>query len=201
MALTMAQGQRTMRSVYHCNGEERVINSLSRGLQALAIMARSDGPLGVTELAEALGGDPSSSYRLLATLENHGFARQEAQGKKYTLGYAALDLASAVLRQLDVAGLAGPHLRRLVGRTGESAHLAVQDGTRAVFVGQEMATATLRVDTASGSFEPVHCTAVGKALLTALPDAELEALFPDGMLPRHTGQTIPSPACPSCWGS
>lgn len=169
-----------------------MINSLARGLQALTLMAQAEGPLGVTELAEALGVDPSSSYRLLATLEEHGFVRQETQGKKYALSYAALDLANAVIRRLDVAKLAGPHLRRLVTRTGESAHLAVRDDTRAVFVAQERATAILRVDTALGSFEPVHCTAVGKALLADFGEADLDALFPDGTLPRQTSQTITS---------
>src|SRR5438105_3557198 len=108
-------------------------------------MAESDGPVSVTEVAEALQVDPSSSYRLLATLAKHGFAAQEARGKKYALGYEALNLAGALLRRLDVVALAAPHLRTLVARTGESAHLAVRDGIRAVFVAHERAAALLRV--------------------------------------------------------
>lgn len=170
-----------------------MINSLARGLRALDIMARAEGPLGVSDLAAALQIDPSSSYRLLATLERHGFVVQEAPGKKYALGYAALDLAGAVLRRLNVATLAGPHLRALVNETGESAHIAVRDGARAVFVGQEIATAILRVATTIGSSEPAYCTAVGKSLLCELAGSDLVALFTDNGLVRYTNQTITNP--------
>ncbi|MGH2409335.1 MAG: IclR family transcriptional regulator, partial [Chloroflexota bacterium] len=138
-----------------------MINSLGRGLRVLTLLAEADGPLGVTELAARLSVDPSSSYRLLATLEQQGFVRQEPRGKKYTLGYAVLGVAAAVLRRLDVAAAAAPHLRALAAATGESTHLAVLDGANAVFIAREIAAAVLRVDTAIGSSEPAHCTAVG----------------------------------------
>lgn len=169
-----------------------MINSLSRGLHALTLLAQAEGAVGVSELAEMLGVDPSSSYRLLATLERHGYVLQEAQGKKYALGYAALELAGAVLRRLNVATIAAPHLRTLVNETGESAHLAVRDGANAVFIGQEVATAILRVDTTIGSSEPVHCTAVGKVLLSEMAEGELMAIFGGRPLPRFTSQTITS---------
>jgi IclR family acetate operon transcriptional repressor len=168
------------------------INSLGRGLRTLQIMAEAEGSVGVSELAQALGVDPSSSYRLLATLEQHGFVRQEPHGKKYALGYAVLDLAGAVLRRLDVASLAGPRLRTLSLETGESAHLAVRDGMRAVFVCRELAAAALRVETAIGSSEPAHCTAVGKVLLAAQPEADLTVLLAEAPLARYTDQTITS---------
>jgi IclR family transcriptional regulator, KDG regulon repressor len=169
-----------------------VISSLSRGLLALTIMAQADRPLGVSELAERLEIDPSSSYRILATLEKHGFAVQQARGRKYALGFASLMLADSVLRQLDVAAQAGPHLRALVEQTGESAHLAVLNGAFAVFVCRETAAAFLRVETAIGTSEPAHCTAAGKALLFDHGERDLRALYPDGTLDRYTEQTIGS---------
>ena len=105
-----------------------VINSLSRGLQILHLLAQANRPLGVTDIAERLSVDPSTSYRLLVTLENQGFIRQQSSNKKYTLGFGVVAIASALLRQLDVATVAPPHLRALMARTGESAHLAVADG-------------------------------------------------------------------------
>lgn len=167
-----------------------MINSLARGLRILKLMAESPEPVGVTEIAEALQVDPSSSYRLLSTLEKHGFVIQEAPRKKYTLGYAALDLAEAVLRRLDVAAAAQPYLRALVAETGESSHLAVLDGTRAVFLAREVAPVPLRVDTPVGSWEPAYCTAVGKALIAEMSAPDLRALYPEGTLVRHTDATI-----------
>jgi DNA-binding IclR family transcriptional regulator len=181
-----------MPSVGPSDEKERrqMINSLGRGLQALTLLAQAEGPLGVTELAGLLGVDPSSSYRILATLEQHGFVAQQARGKKYVLGFAPLMLAEAVHRRLDAATLAGPYLSRLVRAVGESAHLAVLDGSQVIFVSRETATARLRVETTVGVPEPAHCTAVGKALLAGLAPAEVAALYPTGVLVRYTDQTI-----------
>ncbi len=169
-----------------------MINSLARGLETLRILAKADGPLGVSDLAARLAVDPSSSYRILATLERYGFVAQELRGKKYSLGFEPLMLADAVLRRLDVVSLSRRHLVDLVARTGESGHLAVLSGANAVFVGRETAVAMLRVETTVGTSEPAHCTAVGKALLFDFSAPELRELFGGAALPRFTDQTITS---------
>ena len=169
-----------------------MINSLARGLEALRILAQADGPLGVTDLATKLGVDPSSSYRILATLESYGFVVQEPRGRKYTLGFETLAIAGAVLRRLDVVALAGKHLLDLVARTGESAHLAVLNGTSAIFVGREAAAAPLRVETRVGASEPAYCTAIGKALLFDHDTHDLRALFDDVAFQRYTARTVAS---------
>ncbi|MGH2347421.1 MAG: IclR family transcriptional regulator [Chloroflexota bacterium] len=167
-----------------------MLNSLGRGLRVLTMLADAAGPLGVTELAERLDVDPSSSYRLLATLEQHGFVRQVSPGRKYALGYAVIGLAASVLRKLDVVEAAGPRLRSLAAAGGETAHLAVLDGTNAVFIAREIAAAVLRVDSPIGSSEPAHCTAVGKALLIDTNRADLAARFGPGPYAAFTAQTI-----------
>jgi DNA-binding IclR family transcriptional regulator len=167
-----------------------MINSLGRGLKALTTLAEAGGTLGVTELAERLGVDPSSSYRLLATLEQHGFVRQESTGRKYTLGYAVIALAAAVLRKLDAVEAAGPYLRGLAADTGESAHLAVLDGINAVFVAREIADAVLRVDSTIGASEPAYCTAVGKALVADFNGGMLAQRFGPGPYTAFTPRTI-----------
>ncbi len=167
-----------------------MINSLDRGLRVLTMLAEAAGPLGVTELAGRLEVDPSSSYRLLATLERQGFVRQVAPGRKYALGYAVIGLAASVLRKLDVVEAAAPQLRSLAEAGGETAHLAVLDGVNAVFVARETTTAVLRVDSPVGSTEPAHCTAVGKALLLDANDADLRARFGPGPYAAYTARTI-----------
>jgi len=166
-----------------------VINSLSRGLQILQLLAHENRPLGVTDIADRLAVDPSTSYRLLATLEKHGFIRQESS-KKYILGFGVVDIASALLRQLDVVTIAAPHLRVLMSGTGESAHLAVADGKRAAIVAQTRSPGMLRVDTPIGSGEPLYCTAVGKALLAELDPVGLKALLGNAPLRRYSPNTI-----------
>jgi DNA-binding IclR family transcriptional regulator len=166
-----------------------LINSLSRGLQILHLLAEENRPLGVTDIAERLAVDPSTSYRLLATLEKHKFIRQEPS-KKYTLGFGAVKIASALLRQIDVAAIAPPYLRELMLSSGESAHVAVADGNRATFVAQASAAGMLRVDTPLGSHEPLYCSAVGKALLAEADPLRVRTLIGSAPLTRYSPNTI-----------
>jgi IclR family acetate operon transcriptional repressor len=86
--------------------------------------------------------------------------------------------------------LADPYLRSIATLTGESTHVAVLDGPRAVFVGRQSGAGILRVETTIGSSEPAYCTAVGKALLADHTEVELRRLFAAQPMTRYTPQTI-----------
>ncbi len=167
-----------------------VINSLSRGVQIMRLLAGQPAGLGVTEVADRLSVDPSTAYRLLATLECHGFAAQDRETKKYSLGYGVLEVASGVLSRLSVVEIAQPHVRSTAFRMGENTHLAVRDRQFAVFVDSEPGTGMLRVETTLGKAEPLHCTAVGKALLVDFTRAQLLDLFGEKPLQRYTAHTL-----------
>jgi DNA-binding IclR family transcriptional regulator len=168
----------------------RLVNSLARGVDILRQLAAGGNPLGVTEVADRLEVDPSTAYRLLVTLEAGGLVQKDPDSKKYDLGYGILEVAHGLLGRMGVVNVADPFLRSIAALTGESTHVAVLDGTRAVFVGRHSGAGVLRVETTIGSSEPAYCTAVGKALLADFAEADLRRLFGDGPLPRHTPQTI-----------
>lgn len=167
----------------------RLINSLSRGVEILRLLADADGPLGVTEVAERLAVDPSTAYRLLATLERGGLVAQDLDSKKYGIGYGVLEIANGLLRRMNIVTVADPYLRSIAALTNESTHVAVLDGGRAVFVARQSGAGILRVETTVGSSEPAYCTAVGKALLADHSEAELRHLFVEP-LTRYTPHTI-----------
>lgn len=167
----------------------KLINSLARGAKILRLLGAAETPVGVTEVAERLKVDPSTAYRLLVTLEAAGLVQQDPDSKKYSIGYGILEIAFALLRRLSVAQLADSHLRSIAALTGESTHVAVLDGPRAVFVGRQSGAGILRVETTIGSSEPAYCTAVGKALLADSSEPDLRRLFAEPMI-RYTPQTI-----------
>jgi DNA-binding IclR family transcriptional regulator len=167
-----------------------LINSLARGVQILRLLAVPAGNLGVTEIAERLDVDPSTAYRLLSTLEVHGFVAQDEESKKYSLGYGILEVTSGLLRHLSVVEVSQPHLYTVATKLGESAHVAVRDRRFAVSVGSESATGVLRVETILGTPEPLYCTAIGKALLLDFDRSQLVELFGDEKFQRHTPHTL-----------
>jgi IclR family acetate operon transcriptional repressor len=167
-----------------------MINSLSRGVRILRLLAEQPAGLGVSDVADRLKVDPSTAYRLLTTLQSHGFVAQDSDTKKYAIGYGILEVASGILSRLSIVEIVQPHLRAIASSTGENTHIAVRDRQYAVFVGSESGTGMLRVETTLGKAEPLHCTAVGKALLVDYTRSDLVELFGENTLQRYTEQTM-----------
>lgn len=103
--------------------------TLSRGLSVLEIIGESDVPLSVAALAEELGIHRSMVYRLIKTLEQHGFVRKSPSGG-LVLGMRISSLARGVLQNLQEA--AAPELAALAEELEMTAFLVSYDGESAV---------------------------------------------------------------------
>lgn len=163
--------------------------TLSRGLDILELLAKAPHSMGVTELAESLELDKSTVHRLLTTLTKRGYARQDTRLRRYTLGAQALVLHDAFQAQIGVQQLCRPLLREMTDITGETSHLAILSGANIVFLDWICTPEVMGVRTVVGRSEPIHCTALGKALLAALPEEERKKLLQDIRLTAYTDKT------------
>ncbi len=105
--------------------------------QALLVLRSlsEQGPANPTELARRLELSRTVVLRLLATLEQHGFARRSGGG--FDLGFGLLEVASSIEPVLRRA--ARPALAALVAEWRETAVLSVRDGEDVVAVDQVVA--------------------------------------------------------------
>jgi DNA-binding IclR family transcriptional regulator len=69
-------------------------------------------------------------------------------------------------------------------------HVAIRDGADVIYVAKVDSTHPVRMVSATGRRLPAHVTAVGKMLLSAVSDTELEALYPNPDLPGLTPHSI-----------
>jgi IclR family transcriptional regulator, KDG regulon repressor len=152
------------------------IQSLARGLKILDMLGQAQDGASITELAERLGVDKGSASRLVATLVNFGYAEKDEQTRRFHLGAQVVPLSRSVLARLSMREVAKPFLRALMERTGECVHLAVPAQGKVLYVDQVESPATLRVNAQVGTMNPLHCTALGKALL-AFGNLALPATF------------------------
>ncbi len=141
------------------------IQSLARGLRILDLIANAERSLGVTELAQALSIDKSSASRLVRTLVNQGYLQAEPKTRRYTLGKRLYHIGWQTLNLMPIRQKARPYLIQLVQETGECAHTAVFAEGKALVIDDVETETTLRVVSGTGRMIPLHCTAVGKALL------------------------------------
>lgn len=166
------------------------VQSLQRGLQILDMVVQAGEPLRLADIARALEMDRASAFRLLQTLERNSLVAKDPQRKNYTVGGRLLQWASAVGQDVNLVATARPYLEQLVSRTNESGHFGVLSKDRALLLDYIGSRGTIVVQNRVGVFEPLHCTALGKALLAFQPPARRDALL-DGMrLERHTKSTV-----------
>lgn len=147
-------------------------------LRILQLLARSRGPLPASIIASQLELPRSTVYQLLATLQEHGFVMHLPEERRYGLGITAVELSSAYERQAPLARIGRPVVAALVDRMRVSGHLAVPSGSDVLYVIEERAPGAPRLVTDVDVRLPMHLTASGRAMLAALPKAQVRALYP-----------------------
>ncbi|PVG84511.1 IclR family transcriptional regulator [Nocardioides gansuensis] len=165
------------------------VQSLDRALGLLDLLADAGRPLGLSELASAGGLPVSTTHRMLASLTASGHLHQ-APDRRYRLGPRLVALGGAAM--LPVGPDVPAWLSQLVASTGETTNAATLCGDAVLFVAQVQSAQAMRTSTEDYRRTLPHCSAVGKALLSLLPDSEVVSLADRVGLPRRTSRTIDS---------
>ncbi|WP_066150880.1 IclR family transcriptional regulator [Halalkalibacter krulwichiae] len=167
-----------------------MVQSVDRALKIIDLISQHKEGRGVTELATHLDLNKSSIYKLLSTLVEHGYIEQNQKTKKYCLGYKYLELSSILLESIDLRAEAKPYLQELEAETNEVIHLVVYDQGEVIYIEKLEGNETLRTHSKVGRRAPMHCTSVGKVILSYLPEQEVLSIIEKNGLPRHTDNTI-----------
>ncbi|MPZ79900.1 MAG: helix-turn-helix domain-containing protein [Actinophytocola sp.] len=163
--------------------------SLDRALVLLDELAV--GPKNLDQLAERVGVHKSTVLRLLRTLESHRFV-QRSEVRYYRLGTALFELAYRALDERDVRRSVEPAARDLNVATGHTVHLASLEDGEVVYIDKYESRHNVRMYSRIGWRAPLHCTAVAKVLLAALPAQERARVTADLEYPRFTANTLTS---------
>jgi IclR family acetate operon transcriptional repressor len=170
------------------------VQSLTRALGLLNALARHDQGLGLSEAAKETGLAVSTAHRLLSTLQYENFVRFDPERSVWMIGVQTFIVGSAFLRARELTGVARPLMRQLMERSGETVNLAVEEGGEAIYVAQIECRKTMRAIARPGGRAAMHCSGVGKALLAAMPEDEVERIIALRGLPAATAKTITTPA-------
>ncbi|UTT61358.1 IclR family transcriptional regulator [Microcella humidisoli] len=149
-------------------------------LRIVTHLAHHSDPVPASTLARELELPRSSVYQLLRVLQDEGFVVHYPEARAYGLGALVAEIGGSVLSASRLARLGGPLLERLVRAAPVPvvAQLAVLAGSDVSYVGQVAAPRAPTTVVRVGVRLPAHLTATGRAMLAALPAAQVRALFP-----------------------
>jgi len=164
--------------------------AVPKALRVLEVISARSHPMSIAEIASALEMPQPTIHRIVGTLEKLGFVGREPGRRRVVEGVRLVSLGLNVLQAAAAGGSRHAVLAALAKKTGESCNLGVMANGHVVYIDRVESHWPLGLRFETGSRVPLHCTAIGKLLLSRLPPAAVDAHLASGPLTRYTATTI-----------
>jgi len=166
------------------------VRSVERALRVFEVLGEG-GPegVGLADLGRSVQTSKSTMLTLLRTLIDHGFVAEvgTGRGRRYQLGLSLARLGDRALRQFSLHDEGMATLRALTDETGWTSRLGVLDDGYAVVIGRIDAPGVIQFQSNLAKHELPHCSALGKAMLSQLPEPAVREIVGRTKLPARTG--------------
>ena len=166
------------------------MGTLARGLDVLELFGRSGPELSQKQISEELSLPMPTVHRLTALLSERGWLDRDPATRRLRLGTQMARLVPAMLSGMRLPELARPHLARLASDLQETVNIAILQGAEIVYLLSEPGNRLLTSQVVVGSRLPAHCTALGKCLLSGLPDEAARSVLGPEPYDRRTANTL-----------
>ena len=167
------------------------VQALDRGLTLLRELAGARS-ITLSDLAIRSKMPPSSTHRILTTLQKHGYVEFDETRQEWMIGIEAFRIGNTYLVRTNLVEAARKTLRRLMEETGETANLGIADSGDVVFVDQVETHNPIRAFFRPGTRGHMHSSGIGKALLSDMPRREIEKIIHAKGQPEFTPKTLTS---------
>jgi len=172
----------------------RVIPSIRRAFDVLELFLKEPRAMTVPEIVARLNLPRTTAHEIVNTLRQSGYLRRDdIHSNKVFLGYRLFELGSVYEANFDLISEGRQVAAGIVAVCDETVQMAVLDGTEALFIAKVECSKAVRLVSTVGSRLPASCTAIGKMLLSNLPEEEVTELYKDrAHLPKMTANSITS---------
>ncbi len=164
------------------------VQSLARGIAVIRAFSAQNPRLTLSDVARETGLSRAAARRFLITLEELGYVASD--GRMFSLRPSVLQIGYAYLSSLTLAQIAQDHLEHLAQEFHESCSASVLDGDEIVYVARAATSRIMAINLSVGTRLPAYCTSMGRVLLAALEDAQLDAYLDRATLTALTPRTI-----------
>lgn len=164
------------------------VRAVDRVCSILNLLQESVNGVSLADVATATGLPKSSAFRYLWTLETHRYVEREPESSTYRLGLGFVGMQS---RQLELLRQrARPCLEKLRDELQETTNLGVLDGDAVIYLDILESRRGVRLAARHSDRDPLHSTALGKAIAAHLPETRVREILDRTGMPRLTPNTI-----------
>jgi len=172
------------------NSSSQSNSAVERALAILEYIASKQGAVGVGEIAKELGLAKSTTHRILETLKSKQFVEQVEISEKYDIGIKAIEVGMSGLKNWNIVDISAPYLKQLATDLNETAFLAAYDNGEIVYLYKAEGTQAVITNAQLGTRKPVHCTALGKAIVSNFHIEEVDRILEKKGMAKYTDRTI-----------
>ncbi|MCU1520126.1 MAG: Transcriptional regulator, IclR family [Arthrobacter sp.] len=170
----------------------RLTPAVLRSLDVLELFMDARHGLTAPEVVQRTGLPRTTVHELLTTLAERRYLRREDSTATYHLGLSVFRLGNAFAERLDLHSVGVRVAQSVAQDCDETVHVGILEGPDVVYVCKVDSTQSVRMVSRMGGRVPASCTAVGKALLAHLPEAERRRIVRKG-LAKLTPRSITEP--------
>ncbi|HQP20342.1 MAG TPA: IclR family transcriptional regulator C-terminal domain-containing protein [Phenylobacterium sp.] len=171
--------------------DKNIVKSVAKAFAVLEAFGADEPELVLADVARAAGLDNGATFRFLNTLVMLGYVEKVADTRRFRLTLKCLELGFNAIARSDLRSLGRPLLRAIVGERIEAASLGVLDRHEVVYVERIQAgLERLAVDVRVGNRVPAFSSALGRAILSRMPDAQRRAILAAEPPRRLTDRTL-----------
>ena len=169
------------------------VGVVGKVLTILEILDASSTGLALKDIASLAKLNKSTAHRLLAHLESTGYLVRD-DGGAYMIGPKLVRMGNGANYQATLRSLSRPVLAELWHATGETVNLCVLDGREVLYVDVLESPHSFRLVSQTGMRRPLHCTALGKAILSWLPPERVNEYLASARFERTTPRALTNSA-------
>jgi len=167
------------------------VGVLSKVLRVLEVLDAAPAGLQLKQVAGQTGINKSTAYRFLAHLESEGYLFRDEAGA-YIIGPKLARLGSGTAYHATLRSVSRPIMQQLWNMTTETVNLGIRDGLHVLYLDVMESPHTFRLVSEIGMRRPLHCTALGKAVLAFTEAQERDTTIASLRLDRYSPRTITS---------
>lgn len=165
------------------------VPAIEKCFKILETLAKSQEPLGITDISKKLGINKSTVYNIIYTLTNLHVLNFLPSGK-FTFGTLFYALANVASKKSNLIQLIHPYLNFIKDKTELSVFLGVRSGAQAVLVDKVEADYKIKLSSDVGMVMPPYAGAGIKAMLSQLPEEKIDEILEKVELRKYTDKTI-----------
>ena len=161
-----------------------------KAFSILEVISLNPEPTTMSEILRTTGMTKPTAHRIVNLLTDMGFLERDEFDRGYIEGDSLVGLAHRILAAAAPRSLRHTILQSMSELVGETCNYGVLSGGEVIYLDRVEGKWPLGLRFDAGSRVPAHCTAIGKLMLSRLPENDLTATIEAMPRPSYSANTI-----------